>query len=332
MADKKISELGISTGALDADQYIEIYDSAEALPADQNKKRSFSSLKTELGTHTQNTDTILDEGGTNEISAAQLVGLEGRSGYVPFSYLFTTSTTGDPGTGYFGTNNTWNNTLYLNISKTDHSGRDLSDVLALMVVGSFFQIQVRNKQTYSLLVKVDAVTDNTTYYTFTTTNYEGTAIIPASGSLCGIAMVPKASAGSWGSITGTLSAQTDLQTELDEIAVNAGNIADLEAVVTQRALYSATTTGTVALDCSTFDSWYRILTGNTSFTFTNTPPANITFVRTLEVITTAGESLTFPTADNVIGTFVNDDTTVNLITINFANYPTLGLRITVVIS
>jgi len=110
------------------------------------------------------------------------------------------------------------------------------------------------------------------------------------------------------------------------------HIANVDANTTRIALYSATTTGTVALDCSTFDSWYRVLTGNTDFTFTNTPVSGETFVRTLEVITTAGESLTFTTADKVIGTFVNDDTTVNLITINFANYPTLGLRVTVIIS
>ena len=95
------------------------------------------------------------------------------------------------------------------------------------------------------------------------------------------------------------------------------------------ALYSATTTGTVTLDCSTFDSWYRILTGNTDFQFSNTPASGETFVKTLEIITTAGETLTFSTADKVTGTLTSDNTTVNLININLANYPTLGLRITV---
>ena len=95
------------------------------------------------------------------------------------------------------------------------------------------------------------------------------------------------------------------------------------------ALYSATTTGTVTLDCATFDSWYRILTGNTDFQFSNTPASGETFVKTLEIITTAGETLTFSTADKVTGTLTSDNTTVNLININLANYPTLGLRITV---
>lgn len=110
------------------------------------------------------------------------------------------------------------------------------------------------------------------------------------------------------------------------------HISEVDTNITRIALYSATTTGTVPLDCSTFDSWARLLTGNTDFTFTNTPAAGETFVRNLQVKTTAGESLTFSTADQVIGTFVNDNTTWNLITINFANYPILGLFVTVIIS
>jgi hypothetical protein len=114
------------------------------------------------------------------------------------------------------------------------------------------------------------------------------------------------------------------------------SLVDKEYVVDTKhtgiSLYNATTTGTVNLDCATFDSWYRILTGNTDFTFSNTPASGETFVKTLEIITTAGETLDFSTADVVIGTFVNDDTTVNIITINFANYPTVGLRVTVMIN
>ena len=98
------------------------------------------------------------------------------------------------------------------------------------------------------------------------------------------------------------------------------------------ATYVATNTGTVTLDCDTFDSTYRILTGNTDFQFSNTPASGETFVKTVECITTSGETLTFTTADEVIGTFVNDDTTINLININFANYPTVGLRVTVAIN
>lgn len=97
----------------------------------------------------------------------------------------------------------------------------------------------------------------------------------------------------------------------------------------ETATYSATSTAVTTLDCDTFDSRYQILTVNTDFQFSNTPASGETFVKTLEIITTAGETLTFSTADKVTGTLTSDNTTVNLININLANYPTLGLRITV---
>lgn len=123
--------------------------------------------------------------------------------------------------------------------------------------------------------------------------------------------------------------------EVDDYVINDGTIwrkfinNNQSSSSTEVATYVATNTGTVTLDCSTFDSSYRILTGNTDFQFSNTPSSGETFVKTLEVISTAGETLTFTTADKVTGTFTNDNTTVNLININFANYPTVGLRITV---
>ena len=124
----------------------------------------------------------------------------------------------------------------------------------------------------------------------------------------------------------------DIVSKLDDVWFKKVNNNQSATPSTETALYNATTTGTVTLDCSTFDSWYRILTGNTDFQFSNTPASGESFVKTLEVVSTAGESLTFTTADKVIGTFNNDNTTVNLININFANYPTLGLRVTVAIS
>ena len=95
------------------------------------------------------------------------------------------------------------------------------------------------------------------------------------------------------------------------------------------ATYSATTTTTTTLDCDTFDSTYQVITTETDFRFINTPALGESFVKTIEFITTASEIVTFKTADKVIGTPVNDNTTVNMATINFANYPTIGLRVTV---
>ena len=99
---------------------------------------------------------------------------------------------------------------------------------------------------------------------------------------------------------------------------------------TEIATYAATSTATTTLDCGTFDSRYQILTVNTNIIWTGLPAVGETFVRTLEVV--GAFSLTFSTADKVIGTYVDDGTTVNVITILFSNYPTIGQRITVMIN
>ena len=94
---------------------------------------------------------------------------------------------------------------------------------------------------------------------------------------------------------------------------------------------SATSTAITSLDCDTFDSKYQILTANTDIQWTNTPAEGVSFVKNLEVVSATTESLAFTTATKVIGSYVADGT-VNLVTVNFANYPTVGLRITVLIT
>lgn len=97
------------------------------------------------------------------------------------------------------------------------------------------------------------------------------------------------------------------------------------------ATYSATSTATTILDLDIVgESHYQVLTVNTDIKWSNTVASGVTEVRTFEVI--GAFSLTFSTATKVIGTYVDDGTTVNLITVNFANYPTVGLRTTVLIS
>ena len=100
--------------------------------------------------------------------------------------------------------------------------------------------------------------------------------------------------------------------------------------VAEVATYSATSTAITTLDCDTFDSRYQILTANTDIQWTNTPASGESFVKNLEVVSTTTESLAFSTATKVIGSY--DVGEINLITVNFANYPTVGLRITVLIT
>jgi len=104
----------------------------------------------------------------------------------------------------------------------------------------------------------------------------------------------------------------------------------VDDATTEIATYSATSTTVTTLDCDAFDSIYQILTTNTDIQWSNTPASGESFVKTLEVI--GAFSLTFTTSTKVIGTYVDDGTTVNIITVNFANYPTVGLRTTVMIN
>jgi len=104
-----------------------------------------------------------------------------------------------------------------------------------------------------------------------------------------------------------------------------------EEQITGTALYSATTTGAVDIDCATFTSWYRILTGNSTLTFTNTPASGFSFTRFLTIKSTASETLAFGNATYVVGTFAND-TSENFITVELSNFPTVGLQITVFIN
>jgi len=102
------------------------------------------------------------------------------------------------------------------------------------------------------------------------------------------------------------------------------------AAGSETATYSATSTAVTTLDCDTFDSRYQILTVNTDIQWSNTPASGESFVKTLEVIGTF--SLSFSTSTKIIGTYNDDGSTVNIITVNFANYPTVGLRTTVMIN
>ena len=104
----------------------------------------------------------------------------------------------------------------------------------------------------------------------------------------------------------------------------------VSASLSEVATYSATSTAITTLDCDTFDSRYQILIANTDIQWTNTPASGESFVKNLEVVSTTTESLAFSTATKVIGSY--DVGAINLVTVNFANYPTVGLRITVLIT
>ena len=110
-----------------------------------------------------------------------------------------------------------------------------------------------------------------------------------------------------------------------------GATTPLEERINGTALYNATMTGTVNLDLSTFTAYYGILTGNTDITVTNTPATGFSFVRSLKIESDTTESLTLPVGWEVIGTYEADGS-VNDLQIEFSNFPTVGLTVTVYIN
>lgn len=94
-----------------------------------------------------------------------------------------------------------------------------------------------------------------------------------------------------------------------------------------KAIYNASLSGTITPDLNAFDSYYGILTGNTTIGFlSNSPVIGETVVKTLEWKSTAGETLTFPSSWNIFGEYDNSGV-LNVITLNISNYPTVGLKV-----
>lgn len=98
------------------------------------------------------------------------------------------------------------------------------------------------------------------------------------------------------------------------------------------ATYNGAMTGTVNLDLSTFTSFRGILTGNTTITVTNTPASGESFVRSLKISSTTTESLTLPVSWDIVSGTYGATTAIDDFQIEFSNYPTAGLIVTVYIN
>lgn len=116
-----------------------------------------------------------------------------------------------------------------------------------------------------------------------------------------------------------------------------GTIALLDDLLTKEeelvgtATENAATTGTVNLDLATFSDSYRVLTGNTTFTVTNTPAVDKAFVKTLTIKSTTAETLTLPVSWIVVGEYVADGTE-NYFSIKFSNHTTAGAKVICIIT
>ena len=124
---------------------------------------------------------------------------------------------GVPASGRFTTNSTAPASVgTININDTNDNGYDLSNILNLLTTGDTIYLQDLNDPTAGGIYQISTITDNTTYYTFGVTIVDaGTTAFTNNSSFGFIFTNTSPVSTSWGSITGTLSDQTDLQTALD---------------------------------------------------------------------------------------------------------------------
>lgn len=102
--------------------------------------------------------------------------------------------------------------------------------------------------------------------------------------------------------------------------------------VNQIAISDTAMSGTENLNLLTFSSLYGVLSGNTTITVSNTPPIGSSITRNITIQGKLGtETLTLPTTNwTVYGEYIVDE--INYLTMEFSNYPDIGLKITAFIN
>lgn len=123
-----------------------------------------------------------------------------------------------------------------------------------------------------------------------------------------------------------LNIKTTLKTYFDGFYVLLTNF--LEEKLLGTATYNGTTTGSVNWDLNSTSAHYSILTGNTTVTFTNTPASGKSLVRTYYVKSSVNQTLTLANSDFEIEGYIADGT-LNRVTVEATNFPTVGLLIVV---
>lgn len=180
-----------------------------------------------------------------DIMAVPALVANGLIGAVGYSYRISTATTAaDPGTGYLRLNNAAAaSATALYISETDVMSTDLSGALATwtsstsLIKGRLRILKVGTPATFAEF-DLTARTDNGAWDTFAATYRAGPGGF-TDGDQVHVQFLPKGDAGGgggggeWGEITGTLSAQTDLQAELT--AINAVAVAAAAQITAHEA-------------------------------------------------------------------------------------------------
>jgi len=117
-----------------------------------------------------------------------------------------------------------------------------------------------------------------------------------------------------------------LKTYFDTLYVLVSNF--LEEKINGTAIENLTMTGSVNIDFNSHAHGKFILTGNTTWTFINTPVVGKSITRTYEVNSAVSQSLAITNTIQPFSSFLNDGS-INFITVVASNTTTSGLKINV---
>ncbi|MHA1288992.1 MAG: hypothetical protein ACTSPB_16495, partial [Candidatus Thorarchaeota archaeon] len=134
-------------------------------------------------------------------------------------WKFSTSTTdSDPGNGKFRLNNvTQASSTFVYVDDLSDQGADMSLLLSKLSSGDMLYVQQKDDSSRALLFEISGTpTDGTGYWKIPVQNGEATISDLQNNKVCAFLFhAAGLHSVAWGSITGTLSNQTDLQTALD---------------------------------------------------------------------------------------------------------------------
>jgi hypothetical protein len=134
-------------------------------------------------------------------------------------WKFSTNTAdSDPGNGNFRLNNaTQASSTFIYVDDASNQGADMSLLLSSLRSGDMIYIQQRDDSSRALLFEISGTpTDGTGYWKIPVQNGEATINDLVNNKVCAFLFhATGLHSVAWGSITGTLSNQTDLQTELN---------------------------------------------------------------------------------------------------------------------
>lgn len=154
---------------------------------------------------------LADDGAFHPVAAGSgiMIGTWGKD---------TGTSASDPGAGDFTLDDTtYAGATAMYISYESSAGLDVEQIVALWTAGAYLYLEQIGDATKAVIYEVSAFTDNTTWAEIGLTYVDSIGTFFDDGAQVGVIFVPPAGVASvaWGSITGTLSAQTDLQAALD---------------------------------------------------------------------------------------------------------------------